>query len=180
MINSLSFEQMLISWLVIAAMAVSNVAAQHEQKSTDKQNGMKSNSKVVYPAKNPDSYKAPSGWKLVWADEFDGKDVNLKNWTRQILPEPFNDEWQQYFDRKENAFVEDGYLVLKAIHHSKQHGKGSVYVGAIAHGRQAGIQVRKDCSSDSIALRQGNLAGVLDAWKGHRRNRGQDSMAQVW
>ena len=77
---------------------------------------------IKYPAKNPDTYKPDASWKLVWADEFAGSELNLKNWTRQILPKPFNKEWQQYFDRKENSYVKDGYLVLKAIHHGKTHG----------------------------------------------------------
>lgn len=77
---------------------------------------------VIYPAKNPDTYKVSSEWTLVWADEFTGKELNLKNWTRQILPEPYNKEWQQYFDRKENSYIENGNLVLKAIHHGDKHG----------------------------------------------------------
>ena len=89
-----------------------NLAAQ-EQTKTPK--------KIDYPAKNPDTYKVSSDWRLVWEDEFKGSELNLKNWTRQILPKPYNEEWQQYFDHKENSFVKDGYLVLKAIHHSKKH-----------------------------------------------------------
>lgn len=87
---------------------------------------------IVYPAKNSDNYKAGSKWKLVWADEFDGNELNLKNWTRQILPKPYNEEWQQYFDRKENSYIEDGYLVLKAIHTGKTHGKDQ-YTSARLH-----------------------------------------------
>ena len=77
---------------------------------------------VVYPAKNEDPYEVDSKWKLVWADEFEGDELNLDNWTRQVLPDPYNEEWQQYFDRKENSFVKDGYLVIKAIHTSDVHG----------------------------------------------------------
>ena len=88
-----------------------------------KQENVASNERaIVYPAKNRDNYKPGKGWQLDWADEFDVKELDLKNWTRQVLPKPFNKEWQQYFDRKENSYVTDGFLVLKAIHHSKKHG----------------------------------------------------------
>ncbi|MEM7454171.1 MAG: glycoside hydrolase family 16 protein [Planctomycetota bacterium] len=93
---------------------------------------------ISYPATNPDTYEVSDGWNLVWSDEFEGDDLNSGNWTRQILPEPFNDEWQQYFDHEENSYVEDGYLVLKAIHHSETHGKDQ-YTSARLHtgGKQA-------------------------------------------
>ena len=87
---------------------------------------------VVYPATNEDDYSVSPEWTLVWADEFEGEELNLENWTRQILPEPYNDEWQQYFDREENAYVEDGNLVLKAIHTGEEHAKGQ-YTSARLH-----------------------------------------------
>lgn len=81
-----------------------------------------SKTRVQYPASNKDDYKVDSKWKQVWADEFDKSDLDLKNWTRQILPKPYNEEWQQYFDHKENSYVKDGYLVIKALHISDKHG----------------------------------------------------------
>lgn len=89
---------------------------------------------VVYPAKTKDSYKVDPKWKLIWSDEFEGDELNLKNWTRQVLPKPYNEEWQQYFDREENSFVKDGYLVIKAIHTSdvhadKQYTSGRLHTG---------------------------------------------------
>ena len=77
---------------------------------------------VVYPAKNEDIFKVDSKWKLVWADEFEGDELNLENWTRQVLPDPYNEEWQKYVDQAENSFVKDGHLVIKAIHISDKHG----------------------------------------------------------
>lgn len=79
------------------------------------------NVKIVYPAKNKDTYEVDSKWKLVWADEFKGDELNLDNWTRQVLPDPYNEEWQQYGDDPKNSFVKDGYLVIKAIHTSDIH-----------------------------------------------------------
>ena len=88
----------------------------------------------AYPASNPDGYELQGKWKLVWSDEFNGRELNPDNWTRQVLPDPFNDEWQQYFDREENAYVRDGYLVIKAIHTGKEHGKDQYTSGRLHTG----------------------------------------------
>ncbi len=62
-------------------------------------------------------------WKLVWEDNFDGDTLNLDNWNRQVVKAGrFNDEWQRYTDSEENSFVEDGNLVIKAMHMSDRHG----------------------------------------------------------
>ena len=86
----------------------------------------------TYPATNPDNYSVDETWQLVWSDEFDGDELDLSNWTRQVMPDPFNGEWQQYFDRKENSYVKDGYLVLKAIHTGEKHGDNQ-YTSARLH-----------------------------------------------
>lgn len=68
-------------------------------------------------------YKPGEEWKLVWADEFDGDSLNMDNWNYQVEEAGrFNDEWQRYTNSTENAYVEDGNLVLKAIHESDTHG----------------------------------------------------------
>lgn len=105
-----------------------------DQEGHDKQTDRSRNSKQMeYPAKNKDDYVVDDKkWNFVWADEFSGDELDLKNWTRQILPKPYNKEWQQYFDRKENSYVKDGCLVLKAIHHSKKHGNQQ-YTSARLH-----------------------------------------------
>ena len=102
-----------------------NVASHIHDVNSDK-------TEVKYPAENKDSYKVGSNWHLVWADEFSGNELNLKNWTRQILPDPYNKEWQQYFDHKANSYIEDGYLVIKAIHTSDRHGDDQ-YTSARLH-----------------------------------------------
>ena len=62
-------------------------------------------------------------WKLVWEDNFDGDTLNLDNWNRQVVKAGrFNDEWQRYTDSEENSFVEDGNLIIKAMHMSDRHG----------------------------------------------------------
>lgn len=58
---------------------------------------------------------ADAGWSLVWADEFDGTELDRTKWT----PEKScwgggNNERQCYTDRLENVSVEGGLLLLKA------------------------------------------------------------------
>lgn len=56
------------------------------------------------------------GYNLLWSDEFDGTELNLNIWTREVREKGWtNNELQEYRDSEENAFVKDGNLVLKAI-----------------------------------------------------------------
>ena len=45
-------------------------------------------------------------WKLVWSDEFDGKEINKDNW-RYELGYVRNNELQEYVDSPENAYIEE-------------------------------------------------------------------------
>lgn len=57
---------------------------------------------------------APDGWKLVWSDEFDKAgppDLTKWGYEKGMLR---NNEKQFYTDRKENARVEDGKLIIEA------------------------------------------------------------------
>lgn len=90
---------------------------------------------VRYPALNlaEDTYRAPPGMQLVWSDEFDGAELDADVWTRQVVEAGrFNDEWQRYTDSPANAYVENGCLVIKAVHESGTHGRGS-YTSARLH-----------------------------------------------
>lgn len=81
--------------------------------------------KITYPANNlgDDNYASPAGWTLVWSDEFSSGLIDPKNWTRQVEPAGrFNQEWQRYTDSADNAYIDQGCLVIKAIHTSDQHG----------------------------------------------------------
>ena len=80
---------------------------------------------VVYPASNlkPDTYDPGKKWKLAWSDEFDGDTLNEANWNRAVVPAgQFNEEWQAYTKSEDNALVEDGCLVIRALHNSTEHG----------------------------------------------------------
>jgi len=73
--------------------------------------------------------KAP-GEKLVWSDEFDkdGMPDDAK-WKYDVGGNGFgNNELQYYTDhKKENAFVKDGHLVIRAI---KENFEGNTYTSA--------------------------------------------------
>jgi beta-glucanase (GH16 family) len=77
----------------------------------------------------------PRGWKLVWADEFDGKEIDRAKWDFDIGNGFFdydanqwikgwgNDELQYYTREPDNAFVKDGHLHIRAVKESV-HGCG--------------------------------------------------------
>ena len=83
--------------------------------------------------KNNSSEIREGEWKLVWSDEFDGARIDTSNWNYQIVEAGrFNDEWQRYTNSDENAYIENGNLVIKAIHKSEVHGMDQ-YTSARLH-----------------------------------------------
>jgi len=55
------------------------------------------------------------GWAIAWHDEFDGSELDLKNWTFDRGGGGWgNQEWEYYSDRPENVRVEEGLLVIEA------------------------------------------------------------------
>src|SRR5262245_43451346 len=77
----------------------------------------------------------PAGWKLVWSDEFEGKDIDRAKWdfdtgngfydydANQWIRGWGNDELQYYTREPDNAFVKDGLLHIRALKESL-HGCG--------------------------------------------------------
>jgi beta-glucanase (GH16 family) len=74
-------------------------------------------------------------WKLVWSDEFDGKEIDKTKWdfdtgngfynygANQWISGWGNDELQYYTREPDNAFVKDGMLHIRAVKESL-HGCG--------------------------------------------------------
>ena len=72
----------------------------------------------------------PSDWKLVWSDEFEGKEIDRLKWdfdlgngfydynAKQWINGWGNEELQYYTREPENAFVKEGLLHIKAIKES--------------------------------------------------------------
>lgn len=84
-------------------------------------------------ANETQEYNPGSNWSLVWSDEFEGDSIDNQNWTFQIEEAGrFNDEWQRYTLSSDNAFVENGNLVIRAIHEGEFHGMDQ-YTSARLH-----------------------------------------------
>ena len=59
--------------------------------------------------------EAPAGWKPVWSDEFNGKEIDFSKWAVEENGHGGgNGEMQYYVDRPENLRIEDGHLVIEA------------------------------------------------------------------
>lgn len=68
------------------------------------------------------THKTDKKYTLVWQDNFENKELDTTKWNRQVEPAGrFNKEWQRYTDSEKNSYIEDGQLVLKAIHESDVH-----------------------------------------------------------
>jgi beta-glucanase (GH16 family) len=65
-----------------------------------------------------------------WNDEFDSESIDLNKWTFDIGTGASgwgNNEWEYYTDRKENAYVKDGVLHIRA---QKEDYEGQKYTSA--------------------------------------------------
>jgi len=59
--------------------------------------------------------KPVKGYELVWADEFDGNNINLNNWSFELWKAgKVNNEWQQYVENSDNYILQDGRLFITA------------------------------------------------------------------
>lgn len=64
----------------------------------------------------PSSARAHLDWRLVWADEFDGTEIDRSKWEFEVNARGGgNEELQYYTDRPENAYVAGGMLNLVAL-----------------------------------------------------------------
>ena len=75
---------------------------------------------VLAPATpTPIGYRA--GWQLSWHDEFDGPEIDAANWTQETGGNGWgNAELQFYTNKPDNAFIEDGHLVIQALQQNHQ------------------------------------------------------------
>jgi beta-glucanase (GH16 family) len=92
------------------------------------------------PLAVPEAAEPPApGWKLVWSDEFDGKELDLTKWgfdtgngfyandAKVWIGGWGNDELQYYTSRPANVAVKDGMLHIRA---RKEAYKGCAYTSA--------------------------------------------------
>jgi beta-glucanase (GH16 family) len=104
--------------MVLSAVFFSCDDNRKENSTKDQQKDKTSVSKMTN-----ENYSPGKDWKLVWADEFEAGAIDTNNWNLQVLPAGrFNDEWQRYTNSSNNAYIENGSLVIKAIHEGESHG----------------------------------------------------------
>src|ERR1043165_2413121 len=82
---------------------------------------------LLFPFAHAGEAPALSGWKLTWSDEFDGTEIDRTKWDfdktngfptgdgKGVIAGWGNGELQYYTDRKENAYLQDGVLHIRAI-----------------------------------------------------------------
>ena len=87
---------------------------------------------LVISARGQTPAAAPSresGWKLVWSDEFNGKNgsgIDGSKWVIETGGNGWgNKELEYYTDRSQNVFLQDGNLVIRAVK-EKYSGAGGV------------------------------------------------------
>ena len=74
--------------------------------------------------------ESDDNYVLVWSDEFDGPNIDENKWNFQIGTGSWgwgNGEHQYYTNRLDNAFIQDGKLIIKALNENYQ---GSNYTSA--------------------------------------------------
>jgi len=78
------------------------------------------------PSPSPTPYIGPpEGYELSFSDEFDGEEINEAYWGFELGPWPYNSELECY--TRENAWIEDGALVIEA---RKEELQGRSYTSA--------------------------------------------------
>ncbi len=71
---------------------------------------------VNKPNVSPDTILAPSGYQLVWHDEFNGDNLDLNKWEYEVnAAGGGNNELQYYTARQQNCYLQDGCLIIQAL-----------------------------------------------------------------
>ncbi len=90
-----------------------------------------SSSQAVIPSSDSrEESRSSSSSPYLWSDEFDGDAIDTSKWSFEIGTGASgwgNNEWEYYTDRKENAYIKDGVLHIRA---QKEDYKGSKYTSA--------------------------------------------------
>ncbi|NND78699.1 MAG: glycoside hydrolase family 16 protein [Maribacter sp.] len=125
-------KRLLSGIVIISMMAITFLSCIDKKKKNGNDDGPK-NVKSVAISQNDYTFEPGKDWKLAWADEFEVDSIDKKNWSFQVLEAGhFNDEWQRYTNSSKNAYIEDGSLIIKAVHESDDHGMDQ-YTSARLH-----------------------------------------------
>ena len=111
-------------------MSGSSETANSSSVATSSANDIASSSSGITSSGNISSESNPGESPYLWHDEFDGSTIDTEKWTFEIGTGASgwgNNEWEYYTDRKENAYVQDGILHIRA---TKEDYEGSKYTSA--------------------------------------------------
>ena len=85
---------------------------------------------VILSSDSREESSSSSSSPYLWNEEFDGDAIDTSKWSFEIGTGASgwgNNEWEYYTDRKENAYIKDGVLHIRA---QKEDYKGSKYTSA--------------------------------------------------
>lgn len=108
----------------------SSDTANSSSVATSSANDIASSSSGITSSGNISSESNPGESPYLWHDEFDGDNIDSEKWTFEIGTGASgwgNNEWEYYTDRKENAYIKDGILHIRA---NKEDHEGSKYTSA--------------------------------------------------
>jgi len=94
------------------------------QKNTPKKSSSPKPTVTPVPTISPSAPKEE--WHLVWSDEFDGSEINMDNWS---YDDPTNGRWNSEIQSytQNNAFIEDGSLIIEARKEDITEPSGGTY-----------------------------------------------------
>ena len=107
------------------------LSSDSREESSDSKNSLSSSTRHSGSDPESSSTKATEPSKeYFWNDEFDGESIDTSKWNFEIGTGASgwgNNEWEYYTSRKENAYIKDGVLHIRA---QKEDYKGSKYTSA--------------------------------------------------
>ena len=107
------------------------LSSDSREESSDSKNSLSSSTRHSGSDPESSSTKATEPSKeYLWNDEFDGESIDTSKWNFEIGTGASgwgNNEWEYYTSRKENAYIKDGVLHIRA---QKEDYKGSKYTSA--------------------------------------------------
>ena len=107
------------------------LSSDSREESSDSKNSLSSSTRHSGSDPESSSTKATEPSKeYFWNDEFDGESIDTSKWNFEIGTGASgwgNNEWEYYTNRKENAYIKDGVLHIRA---QKEDYKGSKYTSA--------------------------------------------------
>ena len=104
--------------------------SRNDVNSSSHQSGLDPKSSSSKDTASTEQGRSKPSKEYLWNDEFDGESIDTRKWNFEIGTGASgwgNNEWEYYTSRKENAYIKDGVLHIRA---QKEDYKGSKYTSA--------------------------------------------------